>query len=243
MTENLRAVIIDDELSGIKALQLLIEKNIEDVKIVATATRAQQGISIIEDYKPEVVFLDISMPDMTGFALLDELSYRDFHLVFTTAHQQYAIEAIRKNAFDYLLKPIDINELKSCIDKIRDESVKAKSQPRSTFSNTIGLPVKDGINFIKSSDIIRLEASGSYTIFYLDNNTKQIASKSLKEYEAQLNPTVFYRCHNSHLVNLKKVVKLITNNGFMAQMTDGSTAEIARRNKEQFLEQLKKITE
>jgi len=239
----LRAVIIDDELSGLNALQLLIDKHVEHIKVVASTTKAMQGISIIEDYRPEIVFLDISMPDINGFALLKQLEYRDFNLIFTTAHEEYAIQAIKHNAFDYLLKPIDAHELQNCVSKIMKESDRTKVLNKTAFPNTIGLSVKDGIIFIKHSEIVRLEASGSYTVFYLDNKTKHIASKSLKEYEAQLNPSVFYRCHNSHLVNLKKVMKFVSNDGLFAQMTDGSAAEIARKNKDQFLEKLKNIVE
>jgi two-component system, LytTR family, response regulator len=234
----LRAVIIDDEVAGLNALQLLIGKYVEQVKVVATTTKAPQGVSLIEDYKPEIVFLDISMPDMNGFTLLKQLEYKNFNLVFTTAHREYAIQAIKHNAVDYLLKPVDVAELQSCIGNIMD---KTKPQPAKTSSNTIGLSVKDGIVFIRHSDIIRLEASGSYTVFYLDKNVKHVASRSLKEYEAQLNPDSFYRCHNSHLVNLKKVVKFVSSSGFMAQMTDGSLAEIARKNKEEFLALLKNV--
>ncbi len=237
----LRAVIIDDESSGISALELLISKHVEEIKIVATTTNAIEGISLIENYKPEIVFLDISMPEINGFTLLKQLKYSDFNLIFTTAHEEYAIQAIKHDACDYLLKPIDVNELKACIAKIL-KGKKPNSQDKISFSATIPLAVKDGIIFIKASDIIRLEASGSYTTFYLDNKIKQIASKSLKEYEQQLNPALFYRCHNSHLINLDKVVKFISNNGFLAQMTDGSTAEIARKNKDQFLELLKNIS-
>ncbi len=234
----LRAVIIDDEVAGLNALQLLIGKYVEQVKVVATTTKAPQGVSLIEDYKPEIVFLDISMPDMNGFTLLKQLEYKDFNLVFTTAHREYAIQAIKHNAADYLLKPVDVQELQSCIGNIMG---KASPQRKTPFPNTIGLSVKDGIVFIRLRDIIRLEASGSYTVFYLDNNVKHVASRPLKEYEAQLNPAFFYRCHNSHLVNLRKVVKFISSSGFLAQMTDSSTAEIARKNRDEFLARLKGI--
>ena len=237
----LRAVIIDDEPSGISALELLITKHVEEVKIVATTTSAVKGISLIENYKPEILFLDVSMPEINGFMLLKKLQYSDFHLIFTTAHEEYAIQAIKHDACDYLLKPIDVNELKECIAKIL-KGGNFNPQEKASYSSTIPLAVKDGIIFIKTSEIIRLEASGSYTTFYLDHNVKQVASKSLKEYEAQLNPTLFYRCHNSHLINLDKVVKFISNNGFLALMVDGSSAEIARKNKDQFLELLKNIS-
>ncbi|MDQ3111110.1 MAG: LytTR family DNA-binding domain-containing protein [Bacteroidota bacterium] len=243
MNNILKAVIIDDEPSGIIALQLLIDEHISQVKVVTSTTSPIEGISVIENYKPDIVFLDISMPGISGFALLKQLKHKNFNLIFTTAHQEYAIEAIRHDASDYLLKPIDYDDLRNCIDKIIAERNSPKIQDKPAFSNVIGLSVKDGILFIKSADIIRLEASGSYTTFFLDNKVKQVASKGLKEYESQLNPAVFYRCHNSHVVNLKKVVKFITNNGFLAQMTDGSTAEIARKNKDQFLERLKSIGE
>lgn len=238
----LRAVLIDDERSGLNALQLLIEKHIDDVKIVGATTKGHQGISLIEDYRPEIVFLDISMPQLNGFALLEQLQYRNFNLVFTTAHQEYALQAIKHHAFDYLLKPIDIQELKECVGKIMAERGRTLAQPKNGSSNTIGLSVKDGIIFIRHADIIRLEASGSYTVFYLENKVKQVASKTLKEYEAQLDPDVFYRCHNSHVVNLKKVAKFVSSDGFFAEMLDGSAAEIARKNKEQFLERLKNIS-
>lgn len=235
----LRAVMIDDERSGLNALQLLIDKHVNNVKVVGSTTNAQQGIAAIEDYRPEIVFLDISMPQLNGFALLEQLQYRDFNLVFTTAHQQYALQAIKHHAFDYLLKPIDVNELQSCVSKIISERNKGIIKAKESSSRTIGLSVKDGIIFIRHSEIIRLEASGSYTVFYLDNKVKHIASRSLKEYEAQLDPDVFYRCHNSHVVNLKKVSKFVSHDGFFAEMHDGSSAEIARKNKEQFLERLK----
>lgn len=238
----LRAILIDDERSGLNALQLLIDKHINNVKIVGATTSAREGILAIEDYRPEIVFLDISMPHLNGFALLEQLRYRDFNLVFTTAHQQYALQAIKHHAFDYLLKPIDVNELRSCVGKIVSERSKNTTHTKTPNSRTIGLSVKDGIIFIRHAEIVRLEASGSYTIFYLDNKVKQIASKSLKEYEAQLDPDVFYRCHNSHVVNLRKVSKFVSHDGLFAEMYDGSAAEIARKNKEQFLEKLKNVS-
>lgn len=237
----LRAVIIDDERSGLNSLQLLINKHISNVKVVGATTNAEQGIQVIEDYRPEIVFLDISMPHIDGFALLERLEYRDFNLVFTTAHQEYALQAIKHHAFDYLLKPIDAHELKNSIDSIIAERNKLSVPRKSGNPRAIGVSVKDGIIFIRQSDIIRLEASGSYTTFFLENKVKHIASKSLKEYEAQLDPDLFYRCHNSHVINLKKVSKFVSHDGLFAEMSDGSLAEIARKNKEPFLDLLRNI--
>jgi two-component system LytT family response regulator len=235
----LRAVIIDDELIGINALQVLMEKYTQGIKIVATATDPEKGISLIEDYKPEVVFLDVSMPKMNGFELLEKLQFKNFKLVFTTAHEEYAIKAIKNKAQDYLLKPIDIEELKSCVNNIIIEE--SNPQKDKVNYNIIELAVKDGIIFIKSQDVIRLEASGSYTVFYLVNNIKHLASKNLKECEILLDPSRFYRCHQSHIINLHKVVKMVSSDGLYAQMTDGSMPEIGKKNKEVFLEKLKGI--
>jgi two-component system LytT family response regulator len=235
----LRAIIIDDELIGINALQVLMEKYTNGIKVVATATDPEKGISLIEDYKPEVVFLDVSMPKMNGFELLDKLQFKNFKLVFTTAHEEYAIKAIKNKAHDYLLKPIDIEELKNCVNNILIEE--SNPQKDKVNYNIIELAVKDGIIFIKSQDVIRLEASGSYTVFYLVNNIKHLASKNLKECEILLDPSRFYRCHQSHIINLHKVVKMVSADGLYAQMTDGSMPEIGKKNKEIFLEKLKGI--
>lgn len=234
-----RALIIDDELIGINALKILIEKHTPDIRIVATTTDPEKGIEMIEDYKPEIVFLDISMPKMNAFELLENLKFKDFKLVFTTAHREYAIKAIKNRAHDYLLKPIDIEELKNCVDNIT-KAVDETESKRPAYSN-VELHVKGGIIFIKQEDIIRLEADGSYAIFFLENGIKHVASKNLKECEALLDPKVFYRCHASNIINIKKVVKMVSTDGLFARMTDGSMPEISRRNKETFLEKLKTI--
>ncbi|MBA3682260.1 MAG: response regulator transcription factor [Bacteroidetes bacterium] len=236
----LRAIIIDDELIGINTLKVLIEKHTQGIKIVATATEPEKGITAIDDYKPEVVFLDISMPKMSGFELLEKVNHKNFKLVFTTAHQEYAIKAIKNGVYDYLLKPIDIEELKICINKILEESPLKEIQKKHT-TGLIELSVKDGIIFIKPQDVIRLEASGSYTVFYLINNVKHIASKNLKEFEPMLDPNLFYRCHQSHIINLQKVEKMVSADGLFARMSDDSMPEIGKKNKEFFLEKLKNI--
>lgn len=237
----LRAVIIDDELIGINTLKLLVEKHTRGVKIVATATEPAKGIAAIEDYKPEIVFLDISMPKMNGFELLEQLEHKNFKLVFTTAHREHAIKAIKNGAHDYLLKPIDILELTTCVNKIVEEPKKLPEPKKAAATNIIELSVKDGIIFIKPRDVIRLEASGSYTVFYLANNIRHIASKNLKECESLLDQNLFYRCHQSHIINLQKVVKMVSTDGLFAQMSDGSMPEIGRKNKEAFLQKLKTI--
>lgn len=235
----LRAIIIDDELIGISTLKILIERYTTEVRVVATSATPEDGIKLIEDYRPDIVFLDISMPTMNGFELLEKLKYKSFRLVFTTAHEEYALKAIKNKAYDYLLKPIDIDELKQCVKNI---IVEGNEKEEQSFENTyriIEISVKDGIVFIKPDDIIRLEASGSYTIFHLKNNVRHVASKNLKDYEILLNPAYFYRCHLSHLVNLHQVLKLVSTDGLFALMIDGSLVQISKRNKSDFIDKLK----
>lgn len=236
-----RAIIIDDEQTGINTLKVLIERDFNNIKIVAETTDPFQGITLVENYKPEIVFLDISMPKIDGFELLEKLSYKSFKLVFTTAHEQYAIKAIKNKAFDYLLKPIDRQDLKICIDKILTDFL--QPLPNKTLKPSIlELSAKDGIVFLRPEEIIRLEASGSYTVFYLESNEKYIASKNLKECTALLdNWDYFFRCHSSHTINLKKVVKMVSTNGLFVKMNDGSMPELLRKNKDMFLMKLKTI--
>jgi two-component system LytT family response regulator len=234
----LRAIIIDDEESGIETLTILLDR-IDRVRVVAKTTEAETGIALIEDYRPDIVFLDISMPFMSGFELIQKLKYRDFKLVFTTAHREYALEAIKNKAYDYLLKPIDIEDLKKCLNNIATDI--EPERKTDAERELIEILVKDGIIYLKQKEIVRLEAAGSYTTFYLDNGTKHTASKNLKEYENLLSPSAFYRCHQSHIINLYKVAKFVSNDGFFAQMVNGNLVDISKKNKAVFIEKLKNI--
>jgi len=237
----LRAIIIDDEKIGINTLKMLLEKHTPEIKVVAIASEPEKGLDLIEDYKPEVVFLDVNMPRLDGFSLLQQLNYKNFKLVFTTAYEEYALKAIKHKAFDYLVKPIDIDELKICIDNILVSLDQKPDRSKTGYENIIEIPIKNGIIFIKPRDIIRLEADGSYTIFYMVNKIKHLASKNLKEFEALLDPRVFFRTHPSHLVNLTMVERIDTNEGLFILMSDDSTAQLLKRNKQAFLEKLKNI--
>lgn len=239
----IKAILVDDEQKSIKNLELLLADHCKEVEIINTANNALEAVKCILNQKPDIVFLDVQMPGYSGFDVLQNIKEIPAKIIFTTAHKDYAIEALRKGAFDYLLKPIDIEDLKSCVNRVVAEINKKNNEvhDKPFEGGIIELSVKNGIIFVKPNDIIRLEASGSYTIFYIDNNVKYMVSKNMKEYESLLDPFVFYRCHNSNVVNLKKVVKFVSNDGFFAEMSDGSLAEIARKNKEVFLDKLKNI--
>lgn len=237
----LRAIIIDDETAGIETLKILAARNPDTIRVVAATLNAAEGITLIEDYKPDVVFLDISMPTMSGFELLERLQFKDFKLVFTTAHKEYAIQAIKNKAFDYLLKPIDDADFRTCLKNILEAYGKTAPATKHDTSLLIEIQVKDGIIYLKQKDIVRLEASRSYTEFHMDNGTKYIASKSLKDFEAKLDSNLFYRCHKSHIINLQKVQKFINHDGFFALMSDQSMPDISKTLKDSFLERLKTL--
>lgn len=237
----LRAIVIDDEKSGIEAIKILAERNAGLIRIVAESTNAKQAIDLIEDYRPDVVFLDINMPQMTGFELLDKLNFRSFKLVFTTAHSEFAIQAIKQRAFDYLLKPIDSGLFTQTINELASQFASPDFLTSSNKKSFIEINVKDGIEYVNQQDIIRLEASRSYTEFHLENKVKYIASKPLKDFESKLDTRVFFRCHKSHIINLLKVRKFVNHDGFFALMNDGSLPEISRMQKDDFLERLKTI--
>jgi two-component system LytT family response regulator len=236
----IKAILVDDELKSIQNLELLISEHCPDVTIIDRAANALEAVKCITALKPDVVFLDINMPGYSGFDVLENIGETSCLVIFTTAHKNYAINALRKGAFDYLLKPVDIDELKECTARIRQKLIETDGR-QVPNPGIIELSVKDGIFFIRQHEIVRLEASGSYTTFHLDNNVRHMASKSMKEYEVLLDPTLFFRCHNSHIVNLKKVAKFIHSNGYFAELTNGVTIEIARKNKDVFLEKLKKL--
>lgn len=233
----LSAVLVDDEESSVRNLELLLAETGYSVQVIGKAYNALQAVQLIFTKRPDLVFLDVHMPGFTGFDVLDQIRETEARVVFTTAHRNYAITALRKGAFDYILKPVDLGELQNCLKRAEKECRRRQSAP----GGLIEINVKDGIIFVRTSELVRLEASGSYTIFHLDNNVKHIASKTLKEYEGLLDSNNFFRCHNSHMINLRKVVRYINTNGHYAELSNGSIIEIARKNKELFLEKLKNL--
>jgi two-component system LytT family response regulator len=235
------AILVDDEEISLKNLSILLNTHCSEVKIINTASNALEAVKYILNQKPDLLFLDVQMPGYNGFDVLEHIKETSVTVIFTTAHKDYAINALRKGAFDYLLKPIDEEELKACVNRAKKKIIKEKSIPTGSAPSIIELSVKDGIIFIRQDQIVRLEASGSYTIFFMENNIKHLVSKSMKEYESMLDPAVFFRCHNSHIINLKMVTKFLHNNGYFAELSNGSVVEIARRNKDVFLQKLKKI--
>ena len=240
----IKAIIIDDERKGRVALKQKLHDYCTNVHVVGEAENGEQGIEIIKNLKPEIIFLDIEMPAMDGFEMLNKLSAIDCHIIFTTAYDQYAIKAIKYAAFDYLLKPIDIEELKTAITKIGTQlpgetEKKLETLNQNLFTknnlNKIAVHTLQGMLFFNINDIINLEAQSNYTILYFCNHPKITASRTLKEFEDLLPNNIFFRPHHSFLINLNFIKKYIKGDGGQIEMQNGNFIDVSRRKKEEFL--------
>ena len=232
-------VIIDDELHGRIALKEKMNIFCPEVTVLAEAENGEAGIEIIKRYNPDLVFLDVEMPVMNGFEMLNKLMGIHCKIVFTTAYDQYAIKAIKHAAFDYLLKPIDIEDLRSVVKKAvetgKNDTAKQSSPAGKSFTK-IAVATLEGLVFIPIQDIIYLQAESNYTTFYLLNNIKVVSSKSLGEYEEILSTQSFFRCHHSYMINLDFVSKYIKTEGGQIVMTNGAYVDLSRRKRNEFLE-------
>jgi len=237
----MKTLIIDDEIAAIENLEILLGKYCKEVEIVGTARSAKEGYELINKEAPELVLLDIEMPHGSGFDLLKKFSNPSFTVIFTTAYNQYAIQAIKFSALDYLLKPIDIEELISAISKVEkknaidNERVNLLLENFDTKSNKrLALPKDGGYSIVKVENIIRCEASDNYTTFHIEDKKPILVSKTLKEFEKLLPKDQFLRVHQSHLINLNKVEEYYKTDGAYVLMEDGSTVSISRRKKDEF---------
>ena len=241
----MKAIIIDDEQKARESLQKLIGEFCSPVEIVAMASSAAEGYELITEHKPHLIFLDIEMPNGSGFSLLEKFQSSDFKIIITTAFDEYALKAIKHHAFDYLLKPIDIDELVLAVDSVK----KALGNPPSrndgpdldvpqklSMANRLAIPIKDGIFYLNVSEIMRIESDGGYSIFFATDGKKYVVAKNLKMYEEVLPEKEFFRIHKSHLINIKMVKKYIRTDGNFIEMADGSVVEVSRRKKDEFLQ-------
>ena len=243
--ETFKALLIDDELSSLQNLQQKLLEFCPAVKVAATAQRPEDAILQINQHKPDVVFLDIEMPRMNGFKLLEEFSEIDFEIIFITAYNHYAIDAIRISAFDYLVKPVAIKELQATVERLVRQTQKKSAErfdvlrkglsDTKSQENKIAIPTNDGIEFIQIKSIIRIESSSNYSKLVLNNGQNILVTKLLKEFEEMLFVYRFYRVHNSHLINLSFISKYIRGDGGQIVMQNGDIVDVSRRKKEEFM--------
>jgi len=247
----IKTVIIEDEQKSREMLAGIIQKNCPQLNIVGLAKNVNEGVEVIKRENPDLVFLDISMPDGSGFDLLEKVQGHKFELIFATASDQHAIRAIKYSACDYLLKPIDIEELKNAVDKVAQKKNAAPNMENLNFLiqqlkksddsfQKITLPTGNAYEIVNVKDIIRCEADGSYTTFFLNDKRKLMISAGLKHYEELLPENEFIRVHHHHLINMNHVVRFLKEDGGYAVMSDGTKIEISRRKKDAFMEKLNK---
>jgi two-component system, LytTR family, response regulator len=243
--EKITAILIDDELSSLQNLQQKLIEFCPDVKVIATTQKPEEAIILIQQHKPDVIFLDIEMPRMNGFRMLDEINEFDFEIIFTTAYNHYAVDAIRMSAFDYLMKPIAIKDLQNAVERLakqrqlqtKDKLGVLKNSLQNTKSQEekIVIPTSEGMEFIAINTILHIESSSNYSKIYFVDGKNILVTKLLKDFEEILLPYRFYRIHNSHLINLKYIEKYIKGDGGQVRLTNGTLIDIARRKKEEFL--------
>jgi two-component system, LytTR family, response regulator len=239
----MNCIIIDDEKHCIKTLTNLLETNFPEVKILATCGESTKAYDLIQKYKPDFIFLDIEMPLLNGFDLLSKFENLYFDVIFTTAYDSYAIKAIKYSALDYLLKPVDKEDLAFAIKKIKSKESsisKAQVQMASAVHNrqlpdTIALPTADGLTFASVADIVHCIADGSYTRMVMIDKNEILLSKTLGDVEEMLGEYNFFRIHHSSLINLKQVKKYIRGEGGEVIMSNGKSLAVARTRKTDFL--------
>lgn len=238
------AVIIDDEQNNIDNLAALLFRYCPEVDVQASANNAEEGEAIIRRFNPELVFLDIQMPGKNGFELLKGLQNFPFSVIFVTAFDQYGIQAVKFSAIDYLLKPVNVEELKAAVNKVvamnqrKNQNLKLENliemlkQEQQKSSHRIALQSAKETRFIETGRIIRCESSNNYTTFYLHNGEKILTSKPIFEYEDLLSPYGFIRCHQSHLVNKKMIRSWVKEEGGYLLMEDNARVPVSRSKKE-----------
>jgi two-component system, LytTR family, response regulator len=239
----IKAVLIDDEVHCLETLSLLLKEHCPTVELLEQCRSAKKGMEAIEKLKPDLVFLDIEMPTMNGFELLEEFTEISFAIIFTTSYDQYAIKAIRFSALDYLLKPIDPNELTNAIKKVQEQRhlpmaeqfqmLLKQVQGKGNHFNKIAVPTFEGFELIPADQVLYCEANDNYTHLFLKNKTKIIACRTLKEMEEQLQDFPFFvRVHHSYMINLNEVIKYVRGEGGYLVMSDESTVNVSRSRKD-----------
>lgn len=233
----IKAVLIDDEPNCIDLLKSHLEDYTEVISIVGTANSAMRGLTKIKETKPDLVFLDVSMPGGTGFEMLDQFTQKDFEVVFTSAHKELAINAFDYSAVNYLLKPIDKTKLKQVIDQLLNKT-KNRIETTKSVSDKISINTNKGHQIVSVNHIVRCEGDGGYTYLHLEGGMKILSSQNIKVFEDQLTDYPFARIHKKHLINLKMVKYYTKGKGGHVTLSDGSEISISYRQKAKFLEKI-----
>jgi two-component system, LytTR family, response regulator len=231
------AIIVDDELQCVRLMESLVARYCPAVQVVGSARTVPKAAELIRSASPALVFLDVEMPAESGFQLLKQFPGETFRVIFTTAHEQYAINALRATAVDYLLKPISIDQLKEAVGRavkvINTTAVTTIAQPKRT--TRVPLPAQDGLRFLQADQIVYCEGSSNYTYFWTKNGEKILVSRTLKEYEELLAGQEFFRIHQSYLINLNCIRRYVKGRGGYVIMENNAELTVSSRKREQFL--------
>jgi two-component system LytT family response regulator len=244
----LKAIIVDDEPNCSESLGLMLKRYCHEVELSAICNSGDSALKEIPLHHPQLVFLDIEMPHMNGFELIEKLPEINFELIFTTSYDQYAIKAIKFSALDYLLKPVDREELKKAVQKVMQRQqpplpqqleilLQKLNQPVNS-NLKIAIPTMEGLQMIQVDSIISCTSDSNYTNFHLKNKQKITASRTLKDIEEMLEGRSFFRVHNSHLVNLNEIHKYVKGEGGYLIMSDDTNIDVSRSRKEMLLHKL-----
>jgi len=238
----LKAAILDDEVKGSKLLTHKLDVFEDELQVVAVFNDAEKAAKAISQLDIDVLFLDVEMPGLNGFQVLEQLGAFDFEVIFTTAYDTYTLEALRLSAVDYLLKPVDEDELQLAITRLKKrvaekaahKEIKKEEKPK----NRLALPTAEGVYIVDKANIIRVEAMSNYSVFILTDAKKIVVSKTLKEYESALDADNFMRVNRSVIVNLNFVVKYRKGDGGTLELSDGAEIEVSTQKKEALLQKL-----
>jgi|ERR1035437_2226653 two-component system LytT family response regulator len=242
----LKAIIVEDEKPNARLLKNLLAKYCPDIELIGICDSVKSSLHDIPLLQPDLIFMDVLLADGNAFDILTKLDKINFSVIFTSAYNDFAVKAIKFSALDYIVKPVNITELKEAVKKAVNKS-KEKDETKhfdillQNVNSTngklhkIALPSLEGHTFADLADIVRLEADGSYTDFHLVKTIKIVVSKPIKEYDDLLSSQNFFRVHNSHLINISHVKKYVKGSGGYVVMDDGSSVEVATRRKEDFL--------
>lgn len=243
--EPLKAILVDDELPSLQNLQQKLVEFCPDISVIAMSQKPEEAIQLIEYHQPDVIFLDIEMPRMNGFKMLEEIKEKNFDIVFITAYNHYAIDAIRISAFDYLVKPVPVRDLQNSVNRLinthRRQMPEKIDVLRQNLSNSrsqndkITIVTNEGVDFYEIHQIIRIESSSNYSKIHFKDGKVLLVTKLLKDFEEILTPYRFYRIHNSHLINLSYIKKYLRGDGGQVIMQNDEIIDVARRKKEEFL--------
>ena len=239
--KKLTSIIVDDELHGRENLKTIIDTYCKEVEVLSTAKSAIEGKELVLQKSPDIVFLDVNMPVLDGFDFLEQFDNRNFFVVIVSAHTDYGIRAVKFQADDYLLKPINIKELKQTIKKLSVIKKEKDNSSGSDVSSKIALPLCHGFEVFEVNDIIRFEADGCYTKVYMNEGKNLYISKTLKEFESMVPGELFYRVHKSHLINMRYVKEFSKIDGGSVKLKDGSIVEISRRKASDFIKVTRKM--